>query len=295
MVKYMAIKVNGADVQTTKEKIVDFIFVLVGSFALAVASAYFIVPHDVLTGGVAGLSIIITKVTGISTELLINGLTISLFLIGWAFLGRDFAIKTVTSSIAYPIFNTLLSQTNVYIDVDPLVASIYTGVLLGAGVGIVFRTGASTGGMDIPPLIIHKFTHIPLHTLVLLVDALSVGAGFIVFGIEKVLVGLISVYISAVVIDKTMLIGGQQSKAIYIISEHYEKIMEEIHNKLERGSTILTATGGYTKQERPVIYVVISQKQYPELNRLLAHLDPQAFVVVSDATEVHGLGFTYDD
>jgi uncharacterized membrane-anchored protein YitT (DUF2179 family) len=130
---------------------------------------------------------------------------------------------------------------------------------------------------------------------VLLVDALTVGAGFIVFGIEKVLVGLISVYISAVVIDKTMLMGGQQSKAIYIISEHYEKIMEEIHSKLERGSTILTATGGYTKQERPVIYVVISQKQYPELNRLLAHLDPQAFVVVSDATEVHGLGFTYDD
>lgn len=295
MVKYMAIKVNGADVQTTKEKIVDFLLVLLGSFALAVASAYFIVPHDVLTGGVAGLSIIITKVTGISTELLINGITISLFLIGCVFLGKDFAIKTVTSSIAYPIFNTLLSQTNVYIDVDPVVASIYTGVLLGAGVGIVFRTGASTGGTDIPPLIIHKFTHIPLHTLVLLVDALTVGAGFIVFGIEKVLVGLISVYISAVVIDKTMLMGGQQSKAIYIISEHYEKIMEEIHSKLERGSTILTATGGYTKQERPVIYVVISQKQYPELNRLLAHLDPQAFVVVSDATEVHGLGFTYDD
>ena len=290
-----SVKVNGIDIQTTKEKIVDFSLVLLGSFLLAVASAYFIVPHDVLTGGVAGLSIIITQVTGISTELLINGLTISLFLIGWAFLGKDFAIKTVTSSIAYPIFNTLLSQTNVYIDVDPVVASIYTGVLLGAGVGIVFRTGASTGGMDIPPLILNKYMHIPLHTLVLLVDAITVGAGFIVFGIEKVLVGLISVYISAVVIDKTMLIGGQQSKAIYIISEHYEKIMEEIHNKLERGSTILTATGGYTKQERPVIYVVISQKQYPELNRLLAHLDPQAFVVVSDATEVHGLGFTYDD
>ncbi|MBR5795048.1 MAG: YitT family protein [Erysipelotrichaceae bacterium] len=290
-----SVKVNGIDIQSTKEKIMDFSLVLLGSFLLAVASAYFIVPHDVLTGGCAGIAVIVTKVTGISTELLINGLTISLFLIGCVFLGRDFAIKTVTSSIAYPIFNTLLSQTNVYIDVDPVVASIYTGVLLGAGVGIVFRTGASTGGTDIPPLIIHKFTHIPLHTLVLLVDALTVGAGFIVFGIEKVLVGLISVYISAVVIDKTMLMGGQQSKAIYIISEHYEKIMEEIHNKLERGSTILTATGGYTKQERPVIYVVISQKQYPELNRLLAHLDPQAFVVVSDATEVHGLGFTYDD
>ena len=91
----MAIKVNGVDVQTAKEKIVDFIFVLVGSFALAVASAYFIVPHDVLTGGVAGLSIIITQVTGISTELLINGLTISLFVIGCVFLGKDFACDRI--------------------------------------------------------------------------------------------------------------------------------------------------------------------------------------------------------
>ena len=289
------VKVNGVDIQTPKEKIRDFILVLFGSFCLAVASAFFIVPHDVLTGGCAGIAVIVTQITGLSTELLINGLTISLFIIGWIFLGKDFAIKTVTSSIAYPIFNSILSNMNIVIEVDPLVASIYTGVLLGAGVGIVFRTGASTGGTDIPPLILHKYTHIPLHTLVLIVDAVTVGAGFIVFGIEKVLVGLISVYISSVMIDKMMLVGGQQSKAIFIISEQYELIMREIHTKLERGSTVLTATGGYTKQERPVVYVVISQKQYPELNRLVAYIDPQAFVVVSDATEVKGLGFTYDD
>ena len=289
------LKINGVDVKTTKEKIFDFSLVIFGSFLLAVASAFFIVPHDVLTGGTAGIAIIITRVTGISTEILINVLTISLFLIGCVFLGKDFAFKTVTSSIAYPIFNSILSQVDIFIDVDPLVASLYTGVLLGAGVGIVFRTGASTGGTDIPPLVLHKYTHIPLHTLVLIVDALTVAAGFVVFGIEKVLVGLISVYVSAVTIDKMMMLGGQHSKAIYIISKHYELIMSEIHEKLERGSTIMTATGGYTKEERPVIYVVISQKQYPELNRLVAHIDPQAFVVVSDATEVHGLGFTYDD
>ena len=291
----MNIKINGVDVQSTKEKIIDFTLVIFGSFLLALASAFFVVPHDVVTGGVAGVAIIITKVTGFNTEMLISILVVSLFLIGWVFLGKDFAIKTVTSSIAYPIFNSVLSQVDLFIDVDPLVASIYTGVLLGAGVGIVFRTGASTGGMDVPPLIIHKYMHIPLHTLVLIVDALTVLAGVVVFGIEKVLVGLISVYVSAVVIDKMMMLGGQQSKAIYIISKHYELIMSEIHEKLERGSTIMTATGGYTKEERPVIYVVISQKQYPELNRLVAHIDPQAFVVVSDATEVHGLGFTYDD
>lgn len=291
----MDIKINGINVQTAKEKIWDLFLVLLGSFLLASAAAFFIVPHNVVTGGVAGIAVIVTKATGLDADMLIAFLAISLFLIGWMFLGKEFAIKTAISSIAYPVFNLLLSQLNIFIDVEPLIASIYTGVLVGAGVGIVFRTGASTGGMDIPSLILHKYTHVPIHTLVLIVDALTVAAGIAAFGVEKVLIGLISVYISSFVINKMMLIGGQQSKSIFIISEKYKIIMEEIHNNLERGSTVLSATGGYTNEQRPVVYVVISQKQYPELNRLITYIDPNAFVVVSDATEVHGLGFSYHE
>lgn len=286
---------NGSQLQTTKEKIVDFLLVILGSFLLAVGSSYFIIPFDILTGGVAGVSIVISKITSIPSTILINVLTYSMFIIGALVLGKDFAYKTITSSIVYPLFVTILSEVPIVMDIDPLLASVYAGVFMGAGVGIVFRTGASTGGMDIPPLILHKYTGIALSSLVMLVDALTVIAGCLVFGIEKALVGLISVYVSSILIDKMLLLGGQQSKAIYIISEYYQEIEKEIHTKIGRGTTLVSGVGGYTKKERPVIFVVISQKEYPELNRLILHIDPHAFVVVSDATEVQGEGFSYQD
>lgn len=286
---------NGSQLQTTKEKIVDFLLVILGSFLLAVGSSYFIIPFDILTGGVAGVSIVISKITSIPSTILINVLTYSMFIIGALVLGKDFAYKTITSSIVYPLFVTILSEVPIVMDIDPLLASVYAGVFMGAGVGIVFRTGASTGGMDIPPLILHKYTGIALSSLVMLVDALTVIAGCLVFGIEKALIGLISVYVSSIIIDKMLLLGGQQSKAIYIISEYYQEIEKEIHTKIGRGTTLVSGVGGYTKKERPVIFVVISQKEYPELNRLILHIDPHAFVVVSDATEVQGEGFSYQD
>lgn len=279
--------------QTKKEKIRDFVFVILGSFSIAIASVYFIIPFDILTGGVAGVSIVISEITGIDTAILINVIVYSMFLLGVLVLGKNFAYKTVTSSVVYPIFVTVLSRFPIPLDIDPLLASVYAGVFVGVGVGIVFRTGASTGGMDIPPLIINKYTGIPLPALVLMVDALTVGAGCIVFGLEKALVGMLSVYATSLMVDKMLLLGGQQSKAIYIISEHYQEIENEIHTKVGRGTTIVPGIGGYTRQERPIIFVVISQKEYPELNRLIMHIDPQAFVVVSDATEVQGEGFSY--
>lgn len=285
--------VNGSQMQTKKEKIRDFVFVILGSFSIAIASVYFIIPFDILTGGVAGVSIVISEITGIDTAILINVIVYSMFLLGVLVLGKNFAYKTVTSSVVYPIFVTVLSRFPIPLDIDPLLASVYAGVFVGVGVGIVFRTGASTGGMDIPPLIINKYTGIPLPALVLMVDALTVGAGCIVFGLEKALVGMLSVYATSLMVDKMLLLGGQQSKAIYIISEHYQEIENEIHTKVGRGTTIVPGIGGYTRQERPIIFVVISQKEYPELNRLIMHIDPQAFVVVSDATEVQGEGFSY--
>ncbi|MDD6467700.1 MAG: YitT family protein [Erysipelotrichaceae bacterium] len=286
---------NGSQLQTTKEKIVDFLLVMLGSFLIAVGSSYFIIPFDILTGGVAGVSIVISKITSIPSTILINVLTYSMFIIGALVLGKDFAYKTITSSIVYPLFVTILSEVPIVMDIDPLLASVYAGAFVGAGVGIVFRTGASTGGMDIPPLILHKYTGIALPSLVMLVDALTVIAGCLVFGIEKALVGMISVYVSSILIDKMLLLGGQQSKAIYIISEYYQEIEKEIHTKIGRGTTLVSGMGGYTKKERPIIFVVISQKEYPELNRLILHIDPHAFVVVSDATEVQGEGFSYQD
>ena len=281
--------------KTYKEIVIDVFLVLLGSFILAVASAYFILPFEILTGGVAGIAVVITELTGLNSMLVIYSLMGLLFLMGAVVLGKGFAYKTILSSIAYPFFLFGLSFFPHFLQIDLLLASIYTGILMGLGVGIVLRTGASTGGMDIPPLIIHKYTNINLSTLFLVIDGMTVILGLISFGLEKALIGLISVYISTIVIDKVMLFGGTQSKSIHIISEKYEEINKEIQLNLARGTTILTGTGGYTNESKAVIFVVVSQKQYPELHKLIHHIDPHAFVVVADATEVAGEGFTYEN
>ena len=156
---------------------------------------------------------------------------------------------------------------------------------MGIGVGCVFRTGASTGGMDIPPLIINKYTHIPLPSLVLIIDALTVLLGAAVYGLQAALTGILSVWVSSFMINKTMLIGGHDAKNVMIISEKYKEIMNKV----------LEANGGYSNERKPVLMVVVTKKQLPELQHMISHIDAEAFVIVTDTNEVQGLGFTYEE
>ncbi|MEG0735789.1 MAG: YitT family protein, partial [Longicatena sp.] len=169
------------------------------------------------------------------------------------------------------------------------------GALMGIGIGCVFRTGASTGGMDIPPLVINKYTHIPLPRLVLIVDALTVLLGAATYGLQAALTGILSVWVSSVLINKTMMIGGHDAKNVMIVSEHHREIMDKIHETLERGTTLIQAVGGYSQEQKPVLMVVIVNKQLPQLQKLVSHIDPEAFVIVMNANEVQGLGFTYEE
>nr|WP_269836789.1 YitT family protein [[Clostridium] innocuum] len=279
----------------------DTLWILAGNIALAMGVAWFILPNDVLTGGLAGVAIALEPLIHLNPELVINVLTVVLFLAGSVILGKKFAAKTILSTICYPLLLTLLSYLakNVIAPdtfiMDKYLATIYGGALMGIGVGCVFRTGASTGGMDIPPLIINKYTHIPLPTLVLIVDALTVLLGAAVYGLQAALTGILSVWVSSYMINKTMMIGGHDARNVMIVSNKHKEIMDRIHEALERGTTILEATGGYSSEKRPVIMAVVAKKQLPELQHLVSHIDPEAFVIVMEANEVQGLGFTYEE
>ena len=252
-------------------------------------------------GGLAGVAIALEPLIHLNPELVINVLTVVLFLAGSLVLGKKFAAKTILSTICYPLLLTLLSYLAKHVIapdtfiMDKYLATIYGGALMGIGVGCVFRTGASTGGMDIPPLIINKYTHIPLPTLVLIVDALTVLLGAAVYGLQAALTGILSVWVSSYMINKTMMIGGHDARNVMIVSNKHTEIMDRIHEVLERGTTILEATGGYSSEKRPVIMAVVSKKQLPELEHLVSHIDPEAFVIVMEANEVQGLGFTYEE
>ena len=178
-------------------------------------------------------------------------------------------------------------------EIDSLLASLYGGLIAGVGIGIVMRTGASTGGMDIPPLILNKVTNIKVSTLVIIIDALTVMLGFLAFGLEEILIGFISVFATGYTIDKVLLFGGSISKSVQIISDNPDEIVSAIHNKLDRGTTLTEATGGFTGKKRIVILVVVSQNQYNELIDIVNSIDKEAFVITTDATSVHGEGFSF--
>ncbi|MCH1939523.1 YitT family protein [Holdemania massiliensis] len=280
--------------KTLKQKGKDIVWVVAGNAVLALAVSMFILPYDILSGGVAGIAVALQPLIPLPVTLMVNILVVGLFVIGACFLGKEFAMKTILSSLIYPVFLTFFSGRVPVLDLDPILASLYGGLLGGMGVGMALRTGASTGGMDIPPLIVHKLTHIEIAKLVLITDALTVLLGAFTYGLEAVLVGFVSVWASSVAIDKVLMFGGQQAKAIQIISDQYEQIIEQIHSRLERGTTLIEAQGGYTHEKRKIVLVVITKNQYPALMEMVTAIDKEAFVIANDTHEVKGFGFSFE-
>lgn len=265
-----------------------------GNLILALAVHVFILPYEILSGGVAGIAVALARISGWRADLIITSLVVVLFILGTFFLGRKFMVHTAASTVLYPAFLALLNTQSLSIQLDPLLASVYGGLVAGFGIGLVLRTGASTGGMDVPPLILHKFTHIELSKLILVVDVFTVGLGVFVYGVEAVLLGFVSVYAAAFVIDKVLVFGALEARSVMIISEHPQAVIDMIDRDLERGSTLLHGTGTYTKKERPVVLTVINKTQYPKLIQALDALDPMAFVVANEAMEVKGNGFSFE-
>ena len=267
--------------------------VLIGTFILAVSVEYFILPYDILSGGVAGIAVALEPFFHIDKTLAANGLVIGLFVIGALILGKQFALNTLLSSLAYPVFTTLLARHPVELTIDPVLASFYAGLLGGAGIGIVMRTGASTGGMDIPPLVLHKLTGIRIASLVMITDALTVLLGVIAYSLDWALIGMVSVFASGVAVDRVLQWGQGNSKAVQIISDDWMEIKEEINRRIDRGTTIIDVKGGYQMKDRKILLCVVTARQYGALMEIIHDIDPKAFVITMDAADMHGEGFTY--
>ena len=274
-----------------KETLKSFGLLILGNFFLAISVVFFFIPNHVLSGGVAGVAIAINPFFHIETRLLINLIILTTFILGFIFLGKEFAVKTVASSIIYPLLITLLNYVPLHIQLDPIIAAVYGGALSGLGLGITFATGASTGGMDIPPLILEKYSKIRVSIWVMVVDACTVLLGLANYSVNDVLIGLLSIVSASYVIDKVSVLGGYQARQVTIISDLYEDILDRLHVEMDRGSTLYKARGGFTKQEKEIIMTVVTRQQYYELEKWVLEIDPEAFLIVSNVMQVHGLGF----
>lgn len=277
-----------------EDKLMSTIAVLGGTFLLAVSVTYFVLPYDILSGGCAGVAVILNQAYGFNERLVIDILTIAFFVIGALVLGRDFALKTVLSSLVYPVFLALLSLVPYDLGIDRLTAAIYGGVVAGLGLGWVFRYNASTGGTDVPALILHKYTGIPEGTLTIITDGLIALVGIVVFDVQSVCYGILYVYIGGVIINKVMVPIRGRAVALYIITTRQDEIVRYIQQELSRGTTIIPAKGGYTGEDRQVILTVVSVLQYSQLSDEIERIDPKAFVIVSETKDMIGEGFTYE-
>jgi uncharacterized membrane-anchored protein YitT (DUF2179 family) len=271
------------------ESAFEYINVLIGSAIIALAFNVFLLPNQIASGGVSGISTILLSVFGWEPAYVQWAFNIPLFIAGVILLGKQFGAKTLVGTIFLPFVVFLTKNIDPWTN-DALLGALFGGIVVGLGLGIVFRGNGSTGGTDLAAQIITKYTGLTLGTSVVLMDGLIVLFAALVFDIERGLYALIALYVTSKTIDLVQ-VGFGRSKTAMIITNKQEEVREGILNKIDRGVTKLSAYGGFTDNERPVLMCVVDQREFTKLKQLVKSLDPSAFVVVMDASEVLGEGF----
>lgn len=267
--------------------------IVVGALIMAAGYVYFIVPFKIVPGGLYGIGIILYYLLKLPVGVTGLVLNVPLILISARLLGPRFGAKTIIGLVLTSAAIDLLTLhwgTRQLVD-DPLLSSIFGGVLIGAGLGLIFRARATSGGTDIVAQILHKYTRIPVGQLLMLVDASIVSLALLAFGDIKLgLYALVTIYVTGRVLD-AFLTGLGYEKAVYIISDKYEQLRELIIGTLDRGGTCFAARGMYSGDERQVIFTAVSRREYALLAEQVQRIDPRAFMTVLDANEIRGEGF----
>lgn len=268
-------------------------FMILGNAILAMGTAAFVVPNGLISGGVTGIGLILQRLFGLPVDIGVFAADGVLFLLGAAVMGKAFAATIILSTIVYPTFFSLFGKIPFLTSLtdDKLMAAIYAGLLMGAGIGLVIKVGGSTGGMDIPPIILHKLFGLSIPVMISVGDILLLLVQAFYSSTEQVLYGILVVMLTSIVIDKVLIMGQKQTQ-VMVISPEYERINQAVHQKIDRGSTLIHATSGLEKQEQKVVLSVISNRQLGDLNELILQIDPQAFVIANEVNEVKGRGFT---
>ena len=274
-----------------KKYIIDYLYIILGAFILAVAVNCFLVPCKISTGGVSGIATMLYYVFGIPlsvTSLIINSI---LFFFGYKFLNKTSVVKTAAGIIFLPIFLEITKLFGAFSD-DVLISSVFGGVLAGVGVGLPVLKEASTGGSDFAALMLNKKSpYISVATFILLLDAVIIIISGIVFKNYNVMFySVVSLYINSRVTDN-ILVRGNYAKSVFIISDNYEKIAAEILKDIKRGVTAIYSYGCYNKKDGKMLMCIVKSREIPHLLDKIKDIDDKAFKIISEVREVRGEGF----
>ena len=276
------------------KSIQKIIMILLGNLLYSFAIAFFILPSGLITGGTTGIALFINYLTGLDISLFVLIFNIVMFIAGLIILGKTFALSTVLSSIAYPFmlsFAQWLNRLTGDLTHDLILCTIFGGLLIGIGIGIVIRAGASTGGMDIPPLVLNKKFGINVSVSLYVFDFTILILQMFFSSREQILYGILLVCIYTFALEKVLIMGKSKTQ-VEIISEKYKEINDLIITRYDRGTTIYRANGGFTGNEAHAVLTVINKRELFAIQEAVMKLDPAAFIIISQVNEVKGRGFT---
>lgn len=269
--------------------------VILGNAITALGVAAFLLPKGIIAGGVTGLSLIAGHYFKIDISVLVTILNISLFLLGAFMLGRKFALTTIISTISYPVFLSIF-RTIPNLDKltsDTLLSTLFAGILIGFGVGVVLKMGASTGGMDIPSIILNKKYHIPIALSMWTADILILLGQVAFSSTEQVLYGVIMVFLCSLVINR-VIVNGQQKIQLLVVSTKYQEIKDMLLHKMDVGLTMLEIERAYEGLSQQAVLCVVENRKAYEITDAILTIDKTAFIIFGQVNEVRGKGFTID-
>ncbi len=276
-----------------KREAFSLVLIFLGNLILAAGVMIFVDPMNLMTGGATGLALLAGHLFGIPLSSAVAVLNVIMFIVGFILLGKRFAATTLLSTFLYPGALAILEQIPALstLNNDPLLASVFGGLMIGGGVGLVIRQGASTGGMDIPPIVLQKKTGIPVAISMNAMDVVILATQVPFSNPQSALYSLVIIIASTIIMDKVAMLGVTQTQ-VMVISEKFEEISKVIQEKIDRGTTLLQAISGYKKESKQVVMSVINNRQLHEFTKVVKEVDPNAFLIVNRVHEVHGNGFT---
>lgn len=267
--------------------------ILAGNTLYALTVTLFLLPSNLMSSGTTGIALVVNHLTGLQISTFVLIFNIFMLVMGLLFIGKKFVMTTVLSSLYYPMILKVFE--NLFADVaitdNMILNTLYSGIGIGLALGIVMRAGASTGGMDIPPLILNKYFKIPVSVTLYIFDFCILTAQIFYHPLEDLLYGIILILTTSIMLDKMMLLGTTKTE-IKIISTKIEDIRQGILSELDRGVTLLNAESGYMKNEMQVILSVVSNYELVKVQKLVRAIDPDCFMIVNRVSEVWGRGFS---
>lgn len=283
-----------ANLNEKYKRLLSLLMVIVGNCIYALAVKLFVLPANLISCGTTGIALVVNQLLHIPISEFIFVFNILMLALGWWVLGKQFAMTTVLSSLFYPIALEILNRTlgEVRITDNQILNVLFAGMGLGVSLGIVLRAGASTGGMDIPPLILKKLFRIPVSASLWVFDFIIMLCQMTYHPLEDLMYGVLLLITISVSLNKVMLLGTSKTE-VKIISEKSDAIRQAILSQVDRGCTVLHGRGGYLGRETEVIMSIMSNHELPKIERLARDIDPNCFMIISRVTEVWGRGFSY--